>query len=125
MLYRFVTQPLDNFREYIERCPKGFLRGFFTAEGSPTVSIANLESPQLGVGVTVSNSDSELLELARNLLVAKGLHPGKIRIGTSKGEKTNLGIARNTVWMMSLSGFRDVVLFADLIGFETPSNKTN
>jgi intein-encoded DNA endonuclease-like protein len=124
MLYQFVTQPLDAFREYIETCPRGFLKGIFTAEGNPTVSIAQHRHPHLTVDVTVSNSDRELMELTRKLLIAQDFRPGKISLHIREGTITNLAIARKTVWLIRLSWLRDVVLFADLIGFADSIKQT-
>src|SRR5207244_487012 len=57
MLYDFVNQPLKALRAYIERYPRGFLRGFFTAEGNPSASISKRRELRLDVGICVSNSD--------------------------------------------------------------------
>ena len=61
MLYDFANRPLEALRANIERCPKGFLRGFFTAEGNPSVSLERTNGPYLQTGLVVSNSDYELL----------------------------------------------------------------
>ena len=124
MLYLFVTQPLDFLRKYVETCPRGFLKGLFTAEGNPTVSIAQRGHPHLTVDVTVSNSDHDLMELTRDMLIAQNLRPGKIRLHIREGTVTNLAIARKTVWLIHLGWFGDVVLFHHTIGFADSVKQT-
>lgn len=116
-LYDFVTQPLENLMEFIEPYPEAFLRGFYTVEGNPEVSVQQRRVPELGVGVCVSNSDHQLLQLSRNLLSSLGFHAGRIRLGTPAGKQTNVGIARKDNWMMNLSRLSEVQEFARDIGF--------
>ncbi|TLX93495.1 MAG: hypothetical protein E6K96_09380 [Thaumarchaeota archaeon] len=117
MLYDFVNRPFEALRAYIECYPKEFLRGFFTAEGNPSVSIERTNGPKLQVGVVVSNSDYKLLLFTRNLLSILGFHPGHIRLNVPEGTKTNLGVARSSGWLLSLSRFEDARGFSSSIGF--------
>ncbi len=117
MLYDFVNQPLESLREFIEPFPGGFLRGFFTAEGNPSVSIQRREVPKMDLGICASNSDFALLEFSRSLLTNLGFHPASIRLNTAKGRKTNLGVARKSNWLMNVSRLDDVRKFAKEIGF--------
>lgn len=117
MLYSFVQKSLQEQKPLIEVFPEGFLRGFFTAEGNPYVSVENAARPYLSVGVDATNSDPELLKLAIDLLIKLGFKTGKARVTTSKGERTNFGIAKNTVYVFSLSRREDILRFAKEIGF--------
>ncbi len=116
MLYDFVNQPLEALRTSIEPFPKGFLRGFFTAEGNPSVSIQQ-RGPTLDVGVALSNSDSTLLEFSRSLLETLGFHTVRIRLNRPEGKRTNLGVATKPNWLMTISRFDDIRKFAEEIGF--------
>lgn len=116
MLYEFVNQPFENLRGFIELFPRAFLRGLFTAEGNPSVSLRRRKT-YLDVGLCVSNNDHELLEFSRDLLSNIGFHPGQIRLNMLEGATTNLGVARKTGWLLSLSRFEDARKFAGTIGF--------
>jgi intein-encoded DNA endonuclease-like protein len=116
-LYGFVNQSLEELRTTIEPFPKGFLRGFFTAEGNPSVSIEQTHGPYLGVGVVVANSDRELLEFSRGLLSKLGFHPGRLRLNIAEGERTNIGIARSPGWLLTLSRLGEARKFSKEIGF--------
>lgn len=117
MLYEFVNQPLSDLWRFIEPHPRGFLRGMFTAEGNPSVSVSQRRGPRLNVGVAVSNSDRELLVFARDLLLVMDFHPGKIRINYPAGKETNLGVSRRDNWLLSISRFSEVQRFAEVVGF--------
>jgi intein-encoded DNA endonuclease-like protein len=116
-LFEFVSQPFKDLHQYIHDSPRGFLRGFFTAEGNPSVSVENADVPYLGVGVDATNSDTELLNFARDLLLDIGYRPGKNRVSTEEGERTNFGVAKNTIYVFTLSTYDDVKRFASEIGF--------
>ncbi len=117
MLYNFVNQPLEALRGFIEPFPRGFLRGFFTAERNPSVSIQHRRRPTLDVAVCASNSDSTLLEFSRSLLTTLGFHPARIRLNTPEGKRTNLGVARKSNWLMNISRLDDIRKFAGEVGF--------
>lgn len=117
MLYGFVTQDFSVLRQTIEPYAVGFLRGFGTAEGCPTVSISQRRGPRLDVGVALSNSDLELLRFARDMLSRLLIQPGKLRLNFPEGRKTNLGIATKAAWILTVSRIADAQRFADLIGF--------
>ena len=119
-LLECVDQPFESLRNLIEPFPKPFLRGIFTAEGNPQISIWQRGGPGLDVGLTVSNSDHALLQTTRTLLSSLNFHPGTIRLNTRAGSRTNLGIASNDVSMMNLSRFEEVQGFARTIGFADP-----
>ncbi len=116
-LYEFVNRPLEFLVEAIESFPDKFLRGIFTAEGNPQVSIQKRGGPRLEVGLTVSNSDYELMRVLKRLLTNSALHPGALRLNTRAGTRTNLGIATSDVWVMNLSRLDKVEVFARTIGF--------
>ncbi len=117
MLYDFANQPFETLRGYIEPFPKAFLRGFFTAEGNPSVSVSKRGGPLLDVGLALSNSDYYLLELSRMWLLKLGYHPGRIRLVQPAGTVTNLARAKKPVWLLTISTFEDVQAFAVSIGF--------
>lgn len=117
MLFDFVNRPFKELAPLIERFPRGFLRGFFTAEGNPSVSIEQTHGPYLNVGLVVSNSDRKLLDFTGDLLRESGFHPGKIRLNIAEGTRTNIGVARSPGWLMSLSRIEDARKFTKEIGF--------
>ena len=117
MLYDFVNQPLERLRESIQKYPIGFLRGFFTAEGNPSVSLSQRNGPKLDVGLDLSNSDYKLLELSRDLLCALGYVSARIRLVQLEGAATNLGVANKPGWLLTMLRFRDAKTFATEIGF--------
>lgn len=117
MLYEFVNQSMEQLLTYLEAFPHAFLRGLFTAEGGPSVSVQHSRRLYLDVGLFASNSDYQLLALSASMLSKLGLLPGRIKLDTEKGEKTNYGVARKSTWQLLLSKFRDVEEFALAIGF--------
>lgn len=117
MLYEFVNQPVEILHNVVEHCPRGFLRGFFTAEGNPSVSISQRNGPRLDIGISVSNSDYKLLEFCSSLLLALGFKPGRIRLTMLEGTRTNLGVATKPGWQIALSKLEDIRKFATVIGF--------
>lgn len=116
-LYEFVGRPFSELLPYLVPNPIGFLRGFFTAEGNPSVAIERRGRPRLSTGVELANSDYQLLVFSRDSLSNLGFHPGRIRLNTAKGKRTNVGVAREAVWLFSLSRFEDAIRFSDKIGF--------
>lgn len=114
-LYRFVNQPFEDFRATIIQNPKGFLRGFFTAEGNPSVSLSRRFG--LNVAVDLSNSDYPLLQEAQSMLCLLGFRPARIRLTMPKGSITNKGVATKSGWLLKLLKFCDVEKFSNDIGF--------
>lgn len=123
MLYEFATRPVRDLFPTIDQFPRGFLRGLFTAEGSPSVSIEDRHLPYLGVGVVVANSDCELLNYARGLLLNLGFRPGRMRLNTAVGDITSVGTARKAVMVFSLSRAEEVRRFVTEIGFADPEKQ--
>ena len=63
LLYQYLSGPLDAFKEVIEHddaCASAFLRGFFDSEGSYSSG-----------GLTVSNTNLEVLNYVRKLLLER------------------------------------------------------
>jgi len=116
-LYEFVTGPFERIREYTQRFPKAFLRGLYTAEGNPSVSVSTKWVLRLDVGLCISNCDVELLEFSRELLKGLGIGPGRLKVDRYAGEATNLSFAKQSEWQFHISTFADVVKFANVIGF--------
>ena len=123
-LYKYVTQDLEVLRRVIVPFACGFLRGFATAEGCPSVSISKRRGPRIDVGVTISNSDLDLLCFSRDLLKEQGFRPGKIRLNFPEGHKTNISVATRDAWLLSVSRLDDVQKFADSIGFADSEKQT-
>ncbi len=116
-LYDFVTQPLENLTEFIEPYLKAFLRGLYTAEGNPSVSLSQVRSHRLDVGICLSNSDLALLERCRDMLIKLDFNPGRLKVDRYKGEVTNLSVVTKTMRQFTISKFTDVIRFAETIGF--------
>ena len=116
MLYDYVNTDLSELRSNIQLSPRGFLCGFFTAEGNPSVSVSK-RGPRLEIALDLSNSDFELLQLCRDLLRRMGFSPSRIRLVQRKGESTNLGTATKPGWLLMLLSLDDVRRFATAIGF--------
>ena len=122
-LYDFVTQPLPALRAFTSPHPVGFLRGFFTAEGCPIISVSSsptkgsISRERLDVTVAVSNCDLELLEYSRDLLLHLGFHPGNSRLNMAKGKRTNLSVATKSNYLVTLARSADVAVFAERVGF--------
>jgi len=116
MLYDFVNEDLSELKSYLESFPKGFLSGFFTAEGNPSISVSR-RGPRLDIALDLSNSDLELLQLCRDLLANLGFSPSRIRLVQQAGESTNLGTATKPGWLLMLLSLEDVRRFAETIGF--------
>lgn len=117
LLYDFVNQPVERLWAVIDPFPKGFLRGFFTAEGNPSVSVSQIGRIYLDVGLGVSNTDYLLLEFSRNLLLALGFRPGRIKLDREEGEKSNLAVVKKPLWRYNMSRFADAQKFCQRIGF--------
>ena len=123
MLYNFLNGGFDKLRSVVEPFPKQFLRGFYTAEGCPSISLQKRYGPVLSAGVVVSNSDRALLQCTYDLLTRQGYHPGKIRLNFQEGKKTNLGSARRPGWLLTISRFAEVQRFGPEIGFADASKQ--
>jgi intein-encoded DNA endonuclease-like protein len=124
MLFDFVTKPFEELRAVIEPFPNWFLRGFYTAEGNPSVNISQRAGPKLGIAVDLSNSDLELMIFSQQLLVRLGYSPGKIRLAMPKGTVTNIAVARADGWIMTMSKQRGVQSFAAEVGFADSAKQT-
>jgi intein-encoded DNA endonuclease-like protein len=124
MLYEFVNQSMEKLLAYVKQSPMGFLRGFFTAEGNPSISIQRSHGGYLAVGLVVSNNDYALLDFARTLLLNTGFHPSGIRLNVAKGTRTNIGVANADGWLLSLSRITDAREFARKICFADSEKQT-
>jgi hypothetical protein len=69
------------------------------------------------LGISISNTDSALLEFCRRELIKQGFAPGRLKVDRFAGEKTNIAVVRNTLWQFNLSKKNDVANFAEAIGF--------
>lgn len=116
MLFAFVNQPLAKLSKFIRAFPASFLRGFYTAEGNPSITLSS-RSDRLDVCVCITNTDLALMETSRSMLIQLGFRPGRVRIDKDAGEPTNLSVATKPIYQFYLSGFKDVCEFAIRIGF--------
>jgi len=123
-LYEFVDRDLVSIEPIVGRHPKSFLRGLYTAEGNPSVSVWRRNGPGLSAGVEVANTDVQLLELARKYLLELGFSPGRLRLGNRQGTKTGFGRATKDCWIMNLSRQSDVRRFLTEIGFADPNKQS-
>ena len=118
MLFEFLDLDFVKLEPMVGRFPKGFLRGFFTAEGNPTFSVSMVRNGIcLDASVVCSNNNQELLEFVSRLCCELGFNPGRIRLNGMAGSRTNLGMRRESGWLLSLTRFLDVKKFAQEIGF--------
>ena len=116
-LLGFVTKSLEEVEPILRQHPEGFLRGLFSAEGNPSVSVSKRGGPRLDIGLEVANSDLALLSLARTLLMELGFHPGAPRIAVRKGERKGQFTASRTCYIFSISRLSEVERYSLEIGF--------
>ncbi|MEM3804089.1 MAG: LAGLIDADG family homing endonuclease [Conexivisphaerales archaeon] len=122
LLYSFLVRPLSSLKEVVVQAPKGFLRGLFTADGNPSVSINRSHSARrLSVSLCVSNTDAELIRLAWEVAESLGYHPTKITCGfrggrpyTIKGKTYRAG---SDELQFRIESITEVSRFLDEIGF--------
>jgi len=121
LLYKFLSQPLDELKPYIEHsaeCVAAFLRGFFDSEGCIDTN-RNLSA---------SNSDLRLLNYVQHLLLTYlGIETTHPRIGTKKGSvitRRGKSYRRKTnVYEIRLRGGY-LQAFYDRIGFTIRRKRT-
>ncbi|MGA2666344.1 MAG: LAGLIDADG family homing endonuclease [Nitrososphaerales archaeon] len=123
-LFAFANRDLESLKETISQNPRGFLRGLFTAEGCPCISLSTKRNLRLDVGITISNTDVALLELARRLLLDLGIRTGGMKINRRAGERTNLSVALHSEWQFTVSARDDVLRFARSVGFADLTKQT-
>ena len=123
-LFDFVNKDIDELRDHVAPFPKEFLRGFFTAEGCPSVNVSRTGGLRLNVGVVVSNSYKPYMVLTESLLRELGLHPGAIRLNMAAGRQTNVAVASQSGWLLSISRLEEVQVFFETIGFADSEKQT-
>jgi intein-encoded DNA endonuclease-like protein len=114
LLHKFLSQPLDELKPYIEHSAESvaaFLRGFFDSEGC-------IDTRR---NLSASNSDLRLLNYVQHLLLTYfGIETTSPRIGTKKGSvitRRGKSYRRNApVYVIQLRG-RYLKAFCDKIGF--------
>ncbi len=116
-LLEFVRRPFADIAGDISKFPREFLRGFYTAEGNPSVNVQRSRGIRLDAGIVVSNCDSGLLAFARGLLLELGYAPAGIRTDKEAGFITNLAKATMALKQFTISRQTDVARFAREIGF--------
>ncbi len=82
LLHHFAIQPFPRLVEYMKDQPIGFLRGFFTAEGNPSVSIASKRfGLEFAVTLCVSCTSLDYIVFAREQLLKLGYRPTNLTTG--------------------------------------------
>ncbi len=122
LLYEFVNQPFSKLTSIIEHNRVAFLRGFFTAEGNPSVSIQrSAKGHPLDVTLCVSNTTMEYILFARNQVSILGYHPTRITIGYKAGQSHPIqGVqytAKETEWQFRIASLVEIKRFLAQIGF--------
>lgn len=123
LLHQFVQQPFRELATYILLKPRGFLRGFFTAEGNPSISLHTERDGGTSLTATlcVSNTDFEVLEFSRYLLESMGFHPTKITVGDRPGlNRLIRGLPVTTTrfeWQYRLARIEEISMFLSRVGF--------
>lgn len=128
LLYELVNRPFAELIRFIDSHPRGFLRGFFTAEGNPSVSISGDSGGQaLDVTVCVSNTEISYLECAMKMMKRLGYHPTKITRGGKPGVERTIGthnfVTATTEWQFRIARIAEVESFLAQIGFADVSKQ--
>jgi len=120
-LSRFLAQPFNVVAPIIERSPSGFLRGFSTAEGNPSVSVQSGPPVTLAVSVCFSNTELEHMKFARLQLEKLGYHPTNTTVGYKAGTphpiRGKIYVTTKTEWQFRLAILGEVQRFSEQIGF--------
>jgi intein-encoded DNA endonuclease-like protein len=122
LLYEFAVQPFATLQPFLRPHPIGFLRSFFTAEGNPSVAVGKkMVMPSLSVTICVSNTTTEYIEFARNLLIDMGYHPTRITVGYKAGASHSIrGVSyatKETEWQFRIARLEEVRRYLAEIGF--------
>jgi len=112
-LFYLLKKPLDELKPYIEAFPRDFLRGFFDAEGSAWIvdrktNIRDYVEPV----VKYCNTDKELMDYVRYLLVSLDIHPAP-KMFVTKG---NLCEDPKPCYNLHIYRLDSVRRFMDIIG---------
>jgi len=112
-LFYLLKKSLDDLKPYIEAFPCDFLRGFFDAEGSAWIvdrktRARNYVEPV----VKYCNTDKELMDYVRELLVSLDIHPAP-KMFVTKG---NLCEDPKPCYNLHIYRFDSVRRFMDIIG---------
>jgi intein-encoded DNA endonuclease-like protein len=120
-LFDFVDRPFTELAPILEAQPIGFLRGFLTAEGNPSVSVQKMTPNKLAVTICVSNTDAEYIRFARTQFEKLGYHPTSITVGYRPGVPHPIrGVSyttEKTEWQFRLAMIDEVQKFNSEIGF--------
>jgi len=122
LLHQFANQPFPKLIEYIENHPIGFLRGFFTAEGNPSVSVASKRfGLEFAVTICVSCTCLDYIVFSREQLLKLGYRPTNLTAGYREGVphpiKGVMYQSNATEWQFRLARIPEVERFLLEIGF--------
>ena len=103
--------------------PKEFLQGIFDGDGGVSVCIENrpYSGPRFRVQITLTNTNSELLEYVKRLLKKFGIEFSKriyFKQGKIKVIKGKEYLTKRECWEMVIERQRDVIKFNELISFK-------
>ena len=115
-LFQLLTGSRKRLFSLAREYPREFLRGFFDSEGFPVISVGK----SFKVEVAAVNSDLEVLEFAQGPLEELGIN-SKISKLYSRGHRVTIRgeeySSNVDMFVLRISRFNDVILFADNIGF--------
>jgi intein-encoded DNA endonuclease-like protein len=122
LLYELANRPFEDLVPYIEPYPTGFLRGFFTAEGNPSISINRSHGrPVLQVTLCVSNTEIGYVHFAIKSVERLGYRPTNITRGDRPGLERTIGvrsfITTKTEWQFRIARISEVESFLMKVGF--------
>ncbi len=122
LLFELANRPFGDLTSCIGAHPIGFLRGFFTAEGNPSVSIGRGRGrPALQVTLCVSNTEKKYIRYAMKLVRQLGYRPTNITKGSTPGLQMSIGIhsfiTTKTEWQFRIARVGEVESFLMKIGF--------
>lgn len=111
-LYTFLSQPLKSLVERLKPYECEFVRGFYDAEGSfSTLQRRRKKWQRVERHVSFYNTNRELIECIRDLLLANGIHPSP-KLYMSVGNK---GRTQKPCYILRIQRKDSVLLFGNLI----------
>ncbi|RLG49253.1 MAG: hypothetical protein DRO00_10205 [Thermoproteota archaeon] len=109
----------ENLLNHLKKNPREFIQAFFDCEGCCYGSISKIG--YFTYGITLVNTDRELLEIVRLKLAELGITSSKIIVQHLKGKviKTSKGVARATkaCYRFQIRGLNNLKAFQRQIGF--------
>jgi intein-encoded DNA endonuclease-like protein len=120
LLYSFATQPFSGLMPFAVARPTAFLRGFFTAEGNPSVSISRRDH-KLELTLCASNTEIEYLQFCGSLLTSLDYHPTRIAVGDRPGLNRIIRnrhfVTTKIEWQIRIARLHEIERYLSEIGF--------